>query len=80
MSELPGTRWNITVDTVACIGSSMCVAAAPRHFVMNEADKAVALAGTVGPDQAVLDAAETCPALAITVTDAETGRQLAPEA
>ncbi|MFI6850371.1 ferredoxin [Kitasatospora sp. NBC_00085] len=79
MSERPGERWNITVDTAACIGSSMCAAAAPRHFVM-KAGKAEPPAGTVGPDQTVLDAAETCPALAITVTDADTGRQLAPEA
>ncbi|MFE0024703.1 ferredoxin [Amycolatopsis sp. NPDC059021] len=59
--------WNVEVDGGTCIGSGMCAALMPELF---ELDGAVAhpLAERVDPDETVLDAADSCPAMAITVT------------
>lgn len=55
------------------MASGLCVATAPDHFVLDGA-AAVPTRAEVDPDENVLDAAESCPALAITVT--ENGRDL----
>jgi ferredoxin len=68
--------WTISVDRDACLGSGMCTSAAPRHFRLDD-DRSRPIEETIEPDDAVLDAADMCPAEAITVHDG-TGRQLAP--
>nr|BCB14672.1 ferredoxin [Streptomyces spiroverticillatus] len=70
--------WALVVDRGACIGASVCANYAPGHFELR-AGKSHALTGSVEPDPALLDAAETCPVSAITVQDADTGALLAPE-
>lgn len=55
------------------MASGLCVANAPEYFVLDDMT-ARATAEEVEPDEAVLDAAESCPALAISVT--ENGRDL----
>ncbi|WP_326614195.1 ferredoxin [Streptomyces scopuliridis] len=57
------------------MGSGMCAGMAPDHFTL-EGDRARPLAGSVVPHEAVLDAADSCPAMAITVVDG--GREIAP--
>jgi ferredoxin len=69
--------WKVTVDRDACIGSGICVGTAPDHFRLDDS-RSRPVAEVVGPDEILLDAAESCPSEAITVYDAA-GRRLAPE-
>lgn len=68
-------RWSVRVGE-HCIGSGMCVALDPEHFSLDNG-RARTDGAEVAPDQRYLDAADTCPAAAITVTDAD-GSELAP--
>ncbi|UVS76561.1 hypothetical protein Actkin_00253 [Actinokineospora sp. UTMC 2448] len=68
-----GVTWKIEVSADRCMASGLCVATAPDRFAMDGA-AAVPTAEEIEPDENVLDAAETCPALAIMVT--ENGRDL----
>ncbi|WP_329008171.1 ferredoxin [Micromonospora rifamycinica] len=72
------TRWTVTVDRDACIGTGVCAGAAPRQIEIRDG-KASALAPQTEPDEAVVDAADMCPMSAITVRDAASGALLAPE-
>jgi ferredoxin len=60
--------WRIEVDAGTCIGSGMCAALAPRWFTLDGAH-ATAVAGDVEPDEILLDAADSCPVGAITITE-----------
>ena len=55
------------------MASGVCVVTAPDHFELT-GNTATARAAEIDPDENVLDAAESCPALAISVT--EDGRDL----
>lgn len=55
------------------MASGLCVGIAPDHFTL-EGVSAVANSPEVEPDDDVLEAAESCPAMAISVT--ENGRDL----
>lgn len=70
--------WSVAVDRTACIGASVCANYAPDLFEL-KAGKSSPRVSTAAPNEAVLDAAETCPVSAITVHDAGTGALLAPE-
>ncbi len=63
-----------TIDELACSGHGDCAAIAPGVFAVEE----TALVIGDGPDELILEAAGACPALAITVTDAETGEVVFP--
>ncbi|EOD67819.1 hypothetical protein H480_14577 [Amycolatopsis vancoresmycina DSM 44592] len=67
--------WQVEIDEHVCIGSGMCAALMPEVFVLDGA-KARTLTSAVGADETVLDAADSCPAMAITVT--EGGREIGP--
>jgi ferredoxin len=69
--------WRIEIDRTACVGSGMCTAIAPGRFVL-VGDRAQAVDTAVEPDDAVLDAAESCPMEAIVVRG-ENEEVLAPE-
>ncbi|HWD02797.1 MAG TPA: ferredoxin [Amycolatopsis sp.] len=60
--------WKVEIDEHTCIGSGMCASLMPELF---ELDGAVArpLSDTIEPDETALDAADSCPAMAITITD-----------
>lgn len=60
--------WSIEVDGGVCIGSGMCAALLPETFELDGAT-ARAVTEAVEPDETVLDAADSCPAMAITVRD-----------
>jgi ferredoxin len=66
--------WHIEVDGEACIASGMCVGLASEYFELQEHSRP--LTPDIEPDEIVLDAADSCPALAITVT--EEGRVIGP--
>jgi ferredoxin len=53
----------------------MCVGIAPRHFRLDHDDRSHPVRAEIEPDQAVLDAAESCPMEAIAITDAQTGAE-----
>lgn len=70
----------VTVDPALCIGAASCVEMAPKHFVLNDENQAVILtrAGrersctlevTEGERTQLLTAAQSCPTVAIGVTD-----------
>ena len=63
-----------TIDQSACSAHGDCVAIAPSVFALEE----TAIVIGSGTDEEILAAAESCPALAITVTDAATGETIFP--
>ncbi|MFK0243921.1 ferredoxin [Amycolatopsis azurea] len=60
--------WKVEVDGDTCIGSGMCAALMPEVFEL-EGVTATVVDGEVNPDEMVLDAADSCPAMAIEVTE-----------
>lgn len=60
--------WRVTVDRGACLGSGICAALAPGLFAL-DGERSRPLRGTTEPDETVLDAADSCPAAAITVAE-----------
>jgi ferredoxin len=73
-------RWLLDVDHRVCVSSGMCVGLAPAAFELAGARQSTPKVAEVDPDSAVLDAAENCPAEAITITDAVTGAAVFPPA
>jgi ferredoxin len=63
-----------TIDRNACAAHGDCVDVAPQVFAME--DTAIVIGD--GPDDLILQAAQMCPSIAITVTDSETGDQVYP--
>ncbi|WP_326766960.1 ferredoxin [Streptomyces sp. NBC_01591] len=63
--------WNVRVDPQLCQGSGMCAGTVPEVFAL-DGDRARARADGAEPDELILDAADICPALAITVHDGNT--------
>lgn len=70
--------WRLDVDRETCIGSGVCVGNAPEYFRFVD-DKSQPIAEVVERNEAVIDAAESCPVEAITVTDTSSGDVIAPE-
>jgi len=68
MSYLP------TIDPNACSAHGDCVDLAPEVFRLDE----TAVVIGAGPDDLILEAAEACPAVAISVTDTATGETVYP--
>ncbi|MFF7730037.1 ferredoxin [Streptomyces sp. NPDC008001] len=60
--------WRVAVDRSACIGSGICAALAPESFRLED-ERSRPRRDTTEPGEAVLDAADSCPAAAITVTE-----------
>jgi ferredoxin len=63
-----------TVDEYACAAHGDCALAAPDVFTVED----IAVVTGNGSDDAILAAARACPAGAISVTDAESGRRVYP--
>ncbi|MGW2488136.1 ferredoxin [Streptomyces sp. NPDC001606] len=70
-------KWEVTVDPARCVGSGVCAAVAAAHFAVHDR-RSRPVHPVTEPDDAVLDAAETCPMEAIAVREAGTGTLLAP--
>lgn len=63
-----------TIDEGACSAHGDCVAVAPTAFALEETAVVIGTA----TDEELTAAAEACPALAITLTDASTGQVIFP--
>ncbi|MEU3061533.1 ferredoxin [Streptomyces subrutilus] len=74
MSAVPA-KWTVRVDRGLCLGSGMCAAVAPEVFALEDEHASVRQPET-GEDPRLLDAADICPAQAITVH--EDGTLIAP--
>ncbi|MEV0881024.1 ferredoxin [Micromonospora echinofusca] len=71
-------QWRVHVDPTRCIGSGICAGTAPKHFVLVDG-LARPLAERVAPDDALVDAADSCPMEAVIVSEADGLRRIAPE-
>ena len=72
-----GEVWHVEVDRSLCAGTGICAGTAPAHFRLVDG-KSVPLQPSADTDEALLDAAMSCPMEAIAIRDAATGRELAP--
>ncbi|MCM0675546.1 ferredoxin [Micromonospora phytophila] len=70
--------WRVHVDPTRCIGSGICAGIAPGHFVL-VGGLSRPVAERVAPDDALLDAAESCPMEAVVVSEGDGLRRIAPE-
>lgn len=69
----------VEVDRELCIGAASCVAIAPEAFQLDGENKAVPQpAWRKLSDAQLLDAAKSCPVLAIYLTD-KNGKRIYPE-
>lgn len=71
-------RLRITIDYDRCVGSGICILTAPGVFAYNAERQSTVTDPAAEPEERVLEAAQGCPQLAITVEDAETGERLFP--
>jgi ferredoxin len=70
-------RWHVTVARGTCVGSAVCTGIAPGRFTLDEQQQRSRPAhALMDPDEAVLDAAASCPVEAISVVDADTGEPI----
>ena len=66
------------IDRNLCIGAATCVALAPKAWALDNEAKAIILpTAQEESDDALLDAAKSCPVAAITIIDSS-GKQLFP--
>tara|TARA_B100001964_G_scaffold42829_1_gene47515 strand:+ start:528 stop:770 length:243 start_codon:yes stop_codon:yes gene_type:complete len=68
----------VSVDHDVCVGNAMCVTIATKAFELNDDRQAAPASPDGDTEELILEAAESCPVAAITVTDADTGEQLFP--
>ncbi|WP_037576882.1 ferredoxin [Phaeacidiphilus oryzae] len=73
-------RWRVEVDRSLCIGSGLCAATAAGEFSLDSARQSRPVAPEVDASEAVLEAAEGCPAEAITLRVAGTDEAVFPPA
>ena len=71
-------RIRITANKDLCISAASCVAMAPDHFKLDENGKVDVIAEVSDYDEAAVNAAMSCPVLAIEIFDAESGEKLYP--
>ncbi|MFG2400659.1 ferredoxin [Streptomyces lydicus] len=71
-------RWRVEVDRSVCIGSGLCVGAAPDGFRLDTARQSHPVAPEAEATESVLAAAEGCPVEAITLTAADNGEAVFP--
>ncbi len=62
------------IDEPACIAHGDCALLAPSVFEVDEVARVIG----DGPVEVLIEAAESCPAAAIYVVDADTGEQIYP--
>lgn len=72
-SQPRAMTWRVRVDTSRCIGSGMCVGTAPGSFAFDPDQHSRPVSELTDENEAVRDAAASCPVEAITLTNAETG-------
>ncbi|AMW10180.1 ferredoxin [Streptomyces qaidamensis] len=73
-----GDRWHVEVDRSLCIGSAQCLHHAPDGFRLDAARQSRPTAPGMDANERVLEAAECCPAEAITITVMDSGEAVFP--
>ncbi len=68
---MSGMTWKAEIDPGRCMASGMCAGIAPDLFVLDE-EHARPRHEEVPEEERVLDAADSCPAMAITIRDGTT--------
>jgi ferredoxin len=71
-------KYEVKVIREKCISAASCVAIAPKVFDLDEEQIAIVLSQDGESDETKLLAAQSCPTMAIVVTDTETGKQVWP--
>lgn len=71
-------KYTVSVIREKCIGAASCTAIAPGVFQLDEEKIAIIIAQDGADDDTKLLAAQSCPTMAIVVTDNETGKQVWP--
>lgn len=71
-------KYKVSVIREKCISAASCVAIAPAVFQLDEEKIAIVLSQDGNDDEMKLLAAQSCPTMAIIVTDTETGQQVWP--
>ncbi|MFB7783022.1 ferredoxin [Streptomyces vinaceus] len=65
---MSGVTWTVRIDAGLCLGSGICAGTAPEVFALED-DRARPRTERVAAQQRILEAADMCPAQAITVHD-----------
>jgi ferredoxin len=66
------------IDRALCIGAATCIALAPKAWALDDEAKAIILdTCEEETDEALLEAAKSCPVMAIFIVDKD-GKQLYP--
>lgn len=71
-------KYRVEVIRDKCISAASCVAIAPKVFDLDEENLAIILSQDGNDDDTKLLAAQSCPTMAIIVTNTETGEQVWP--
>ncbi|OGJ21327.1 MAG: hypothetical protein A3A82_04035 [Candidatus Pacebacteria bacterium RIFCSPLOWO2_01_FULL_47_12] len=71
-------KYTVSVIREKCISAASCVAIAPGVFDLDEQQIARVISQNGNDDETKLLAAQSCPTMAIIVTDTETGKQVWP--
>lgn len=71
-------KYRVEVIRDKCISAGSCVAIAPGVFQLDEEKLAIVLSQDGADDEMKLLAAQSCPTMAIIVTDTETQQQVWP--
>ncbi|MBP7768849.1 ferredoxin [Candidatus Woesebacteria bacterium] len=71
-------KYKVEVIRDKCISAGSCVAIAPLVFQFDEEKIAKVISQDGADDEMKLLAAQSCPTMAIIVTDTETGKQVWP--
>jgi len=71
-------KYTMQIDQNLCIGAATCIAIAPRAWALDDQAKAVILpTADEETDEILIEAAQSCPVMAITIVD-EDGKQIFP--
>jgi len=71
-------KYKVEVIRDKCISAASCAAIAPQVFEMDEEDLAVVISQDGNDDDTKLLAAQSCPTMAVIVTNTETNKQVWP--
>ena len=71
-------KYQVKVIKDKCISAASCVAIAPEVFQLDEDEIAYVVSQDGRDDETKLLAAQSCPTMAVIVTDTETGEQVWP--
>lgn len=71
-------KYKVEVIRDKCISAASCVAIAPKVFDLDEKDIAIIISQDGNDDETKLLAAQSCPTMAVIVTDTQTGEQVWP--